>query len=54
MSGLGPECAPKRTSVGNSELVGHAQVTCDGRPARKGFVAGTALTVAGDELMLIG
>jgi hypothetical protein len=48
MSGLGLECAPKRTSVGNSELVVMPQ------PTGKGFVAGMALTVAGVALVLIG
>jgi hypothetical protein len=30
------------------------QVTCDGRPTGKGFVAGMALTVGGDAPVLIG
>jgi hypothetical protein len=38
----------------HSELVSHAQATCDGRPSGKGFVAGMALTFAGDALVLIG
>ena len=30
------------------------QVTCNGRPIGKGFVAGMALTIAGVALVLIG